>query len=81
MKINPLSLSPIQLGERVRVRGFLADILYITPHLYPLPSRGEERSGDLFLNKKGRITDLRMASPAAFLPRQATPGREAARAL
>jgi len=28
--------------------GYLADILYITPHLYPLPLRGEEHSGDLF---------------------------------
>jgi len=51
MKINFLSLSPNCTGERVRVRGYLADILYITPHLYPLPSRGEEYSGDLFLSR------------------------------
>jgi hypothetical protein len=36
------------MGERGRVRGHPADILYITPHLYPLPSRGEEYSGGLF---------------------------------
>jgi hypothetical protein len=36
------------VGERVRVRGYLADILYITPHLYPLPSRGEEHKRDFF---------------------------------
>jgi hypothetical protein len=34
--------------ELVRLREYLADIFYITPHLYPLPSRGEEHSGALF---------------------------------
>jgi hypothetical protein len=48
MALITLSLSPNCVGERERVRGYLADILYITPHLYPLPSRGEEHSGDLF---------------------------------
>ncbi len=48
IKISSCSLSPNCLGERERVRGHLADILCITPHLYPLPSRGEEHRGDLF---------------------------------
>jgi hypothetical protein len=47
MALIALSLSPNFVGERERVRGYLANILYITPHLYPLPSRGEEHGGRL----------------------------------
>jgi hypothetical protein len=47
-KISSLSLSPSDWGERVRVRGHLTDIFSITPHLNPLPSRGEEIMKTIF---------------------------------